>query len=638
MEKTTLFSIAIGILSLFALVAFSPEETGTIKGTVVSSATGEALPFVNVMLNQEGKNVAGSATDIEGRFIFKTVTPGAYDISAKFMGYKNFKKTGLIVDADSSTIFHLKMQIDAVELPELEVTSEKIEIKKEVRMSSVAISRSEITRIPSVSGTRGYSGKSRSKAYSSSSRAKRAPASKSDGSLKISKYYADEISIEEPGVDRRMEDTEMDMPTGGTIVIKLKEKAGGADLLRAIPGVKGADKKAVADKKVVVPNTGLKAGTLTAGEVHDFSKWHLWTDISKDQLKKWQTHWKIAPQNRYSVQITNKEGMPIIDQRVQLLDERNEVVWTARTDNTGKAELWANMFDSSNKPGDLSIQAEIDGKKYDIKEAKGFHKGINYLSVPRVCTSSDVVDIAFVVDATGSMGDEIKYLKTELYDVIQRVQAQNEELTINLGSVFYRDHSDDYLTRESKLTPNIEETVSFISMQSAGGGGDFPEAVDAGLESALNNLKWSESAKARILFLVLDAPPHNNAAVIKKLQTLVAQAAEEGIRIVPVTASGINKSTEYLMRALALATNGTYTFLTDHSGIGGSHIKPTTDEYKVEKLNDNCPIAKAFLRLTKSSALLIERTQSTPAARFNLKNLLRLLLGIWICISDIRFA
>ncbi len=40
------------------------------------------------------------------------------------------------------------------------------------------------------------------------------------------------------------------------------------------------------------------------------------------------------------------------------------------------------------------------------------------------------------------------------------------------------------------------------------------------------------------------------------------------------------------MRTFALATNGTYLFLTDDSGVGNAHIKPTTDKYKVEKLND----------------------------------------------------
>jgi hypothetical protein len=40
------------------------------------------------------------------------------------------------------------------------------------------------------------------------------------------------------------------------------------------------------------------------------------------------------------------------------------------------------------------------------------------------------------------------------------------------------------------------------------------------------------------------------------------------------------------MRTFALATNGTYVFLTDDSGVGNAHIKPTTDKYDVEKLNE----------------------------------------------------
>ena len=40
------------------------------------------------------------------------------------------------------------------------------------------------------------------------------------------------------------------------------------------------------------------------------------------------------------------------------------------------------------------------------------------------------------------------------------------------------------------------------------------------------------------------------------------------------------------MRSIAMTTNGTSFFLTDDSGIGHSHLKPTTDTLKVEHLND----------------------------------------------------
>jgi len=128
--------------------------------------------------------------------------------------------------------------------------------------------------------------------------------------------------------------------------------------------------------------------------------------------------------------------------------------------------------------------------------------------------------------------------------------------------------------------------VDFIKKQSADGGGDYPEAVHSALEEAIFGQKWSKDAIARICFLVLDASPHRLPEVNASLQKSIREAARLGIRIVPVTASGIQKDTEFLMKFFGLATNGTYVFLTDHSGIGGKHLEPTTDEYKVEPLNN----------------------------------------------------
>ncbi|PRP97625.1 hypothetical protein ENSA5_33180 [Enhygromyxa salina] len=56
--------------------------------------------------------------------------------------------------------------------------------------------------------------------------------------------------------------------------------------------------------------------------------------------------------------------------------------------------------------------------------------------------------------------------------------------------------------------------------------------------------------------------------------------------MIPVGASGIDKSTEFLMRNIDIATGSTYTFLTSHSGIGGPHLEPSIGEYDVELFND----------------------------------------------------
>ncbi len=331
------------------------------------------------------------------------------------------------------------------------------------------------------------------------------------------------------------------------------------------------------------PNS--KAGILTAGEINDFSKWILWKDIESKDLKEWKTLWKIQPDQRYSIQVETENGMPVVDAETRLVNDKQQIFWSARTDNTGKAELWANMFGNSTA-GNLAIQVSLNGENYSLRHVKEFHEGINILKIPVACGAPDAVDIAFVVDATGSMQDEIDYLKAELNNVIIKIKDSLANKNLNLGCVFYRDHTDDYLTKKSDLAPDINSTINFIRENNAGGGGDYPEAVDEALNAAINHLSWRSAATARMIFLVLDAPPHGEPDIINQLHQLVMQAAAKGIRIIPVTCSGIDKSTEYLLRSFALATNGTYVFLTDESGIGGVHIKPTTDKYDVELLNN----------------------------------------------------
>ncbi len=342
---------------------------------------------------------------------------------------------------------------------------------------------------------------------------------------------------------------------------------------------KDKSRKDKADKK--------ESGQLTAGEINDFSKWNLWQDITGNELKMYKDMWGFYPLQRYSVLITDQETKPVINCKVQLQTKKGEVIWSSITDNTGKAELWTDMFDSTTtKTDDLMISINYYGDIHSIDKPTSFQKGLNKYVINTACNIPDAVDIAFVVDATGSMGDELLYLQAEIEDVIKKTQKRHKNLDISLGSVFYRDHNEEYLTVKSDFNSKIKKAVEFINEQTAQAGGDFPEAVEDGLEVAINELEWREEARARVVFLVLDAPPHNTQEAVDRLQKISQIASEKGIRIVPITCSGIDKGTEYLMRSLALATNGTYVFLTDDSGIGDSHIKPTTDKFDVELFNE----------------------------------------------------
>lgn len=330
-----------------------------------------------------------------------------------------------------------------------------------------------------------------------------------------------------------------------------------------------------------------QAGVLTSGEINDFRKWDLWKDINEGDLKEYRDRWIFYPDDRYTIQLVTMDKRPAVDYEVKLLDKDGSEVWAGRTDNTGKAELWSNIFTgpNGNKTG-FAVSVSVNGRQVYKENIRKFHDGINIIPIEENCKAPNTVDIVFAVDATGSMGDEIGYLKAELSDIIGKLKNKQTGLNINLGSIFYRDESDQYVIRKSDLSNDIDKTLKFIGEQTADGGGDFPEAVEMALQEAVNGMKWSDDAVARILFLILDAPPHETPEVKEKLKEIIAKAAIMGIRVVPITCSGIDKSTEYLMRSLALATNGTYVFLTDDSGVGGSHLKPSTDKYDVEKLND----------------------------------------------------
>lgn len=327
------------------------------------------------------------------------------------------------------------------------------------------------------------------------------------------------------------------------------------------------------------------AGILTAGEWNELHNWnsHWLGQLADGETDAHQKTYGFFPKNRYPVLLTNRDEVPLPDMQVQLMGAGGDVLWEARTDNNGQAELWANLFENTAAiPTGLRIRARVENRWLDLGTAD---QNLNRFQVKQNCEPLSSVDILWVVDATGSMGDEIRFLKSELLDVINRVKTGNPGLDLRMGSVFYRDRTDEYITRSSALDPDIRKTLDFINKQSAGGGGDTPEAVHSALEEAIERQPWSTEALARICFLVLDASPHQNPEVIASLQRSILLAAQKGIRIVPVSASGIAKDTEYLMKFFGMATNGTYVFLTNHSGVGGNHIEPDTDTYTVEAFN-----------------------------------------------------
>lgn len=331
------------------------------------------------------------------------------------------------------------------------------------------------------------------------------------------------------------------------------------------------------------PNDDFDAGVITAGEWHDLSNWSFWITTITENYEQKDNYWGFYTDNRISVSVKTEDNEPVIDSEVALCNGK-KVVWSSKTNNVGTAELWLSVYSEQGETDLSKYKLYVDGKLVTTTLTY-YSDGVNNVVVDGSVSDLDNVEIAFIVDATGSMGDELNFLKEDLIDVISKSTVQSN-MNILTGSVFYRDEGDEYVTINSPFSTDINITSSFIDAQFASGGGDFPEAVHSALYEAIYNLQWSDNARSRIAFLLLDAPPHYNQDVVNSLRTTIAKASQKGIRIVPIVASGIDKETEFLMRFFAIATNGTYVFITDDSGVGSSHLVASVGDYEVESLND----------------------------------------------------
>ena len=534
-----------------------------IEGCVFEQASGEPLIGATIQIKD---TETGTVTDFDGCFVLATLSDPV-TVIVSYTGYKQ-KEVAISTTTDNQ----IYLENDGATLDEVTVvSSSRRERRADRRAERQALRRSR-------------SAESAADAIPINDAVPPPPASVAPAeelSIRGSRsdataYYVDGVSVTE---------TPADLPTRS--VDGLVATTAGVSSDDASAGGSSDGEVAFADYEEEARELPA-AGQLTAGEVNDFGKWDLWKDVSLEDLYAYRDNWGYYPEHRYGVQLRFPSGSPVVNAHLELRTSAGRTLWSTRTDNMGRGELWRSIFDREDLMAQehLVIIAQYDGMEYRLETAHSIQEGYNNLTIYRECYQPRAVDVAFVVDATGSMGDEIQYLSSELLDVMHRSIDSLRDQEVRLGSVFYRDESDAYLTRHSALSAELETTVNFVKAQSAGGGGDTPEAVDAGLEVALNQLGWNEDAAARLLFLVLDAPPHGESDHTQRMKELGEKAAEMGIRIIPVVCSGMDQSGEYLMRSLALATNGTYTFLTDHSGIGGSHLEPSTDSYEVEKLND----------------------------------------------------
>lgn len=330
---------------------------------------------------------------------------------------------------------------------------------------------------------------------------------------------------------------------------------------------------------------------LTAGEWNDNDNWGFFTNLVNSQLISFPSY-GIDPRFRTKVEVKLPDKTAAVNVKVELLDKDDSVLWSSVTDKNGIAYV----FDDKDGSG-VAVRVS-DGAKTDIIDMSVDSvvpvTETNPQSQQQGNLSTDAtigvtfdgesklyekLDLMFIVDATGSMSDEMVFLQKEFTGISEAVGNGNTRYSVN----FYRDEGDEYVTKCYDFTKNVQELQKQLNSEIATGGGDTPEAVDKILEESILKSNWSDDS-VKLAFMIFDAPPHEGTE--EAILRYVKAASEKGIRLIPVVSSNSERETELFGRACAIATGGTYVFLTDDSGIGSSHLEPVIGEYKVEKLYD----------------------------------------------------
>ncbi len=133
---------------LLLTASFAQNGSGSLKGKVTDSATGELLPFVNIVVDNKGTQVGGAATDFDGAYFIKPIPPGTYDVLVSYVGYQQRKVTGVIVNNNKITFLDIKLaagvELDAFEVIEYTVPL----INKDGGASGGTVTREDIARLP----------------------------------------------------------------------------------------------------------------------------------------------------------------------------------------------------------------------------------------------------------------------------------------------------------------------------------------------------------------------------------------------------------------------------------------------------------------------------------------------------------
>ena len=323
------------------------------------------------------------------------------------------------------------------------------------------------------------------------------------------------------------------------------------------------------------------AGPLSAGEIDDNERW-------EDYLR-YRENYEGPPihdvdvSERYTVTVVDSLDHPIPNARVRVSSGGNSI-FEGRTYANGQTLFFPLAFPEAVGVETFLLEVEKDGASgsLDFERGQGFELNVE-LDLDAATTAGVPLDVLFLLDATGSMADEIDQIKDTLLSISARIGELPSRPDLRFGMVAYRDRGDEFITRVYDFDHDVQKFSNTIREVVADGGGDDPESLNEALHVAVHEPSWRLDNAIRLVFLVADAPPHLDYAQDYDYAEEMVEANRRGIKIFAIASSGLDSQGEYVFRQIAQHTMGRFIFIV--YGAGGTtphHV----GQYTIEQLDD----------------------------------------------------
>ncbi|MEW6435010.1 MAG: vWA domain-containing protein [Myxococcota bacterium] len=223
-----------------------------------------------------------------------------------------------------------------------------------------------------------------------------------------------------------------------------------------------------------------------------------------------------------------------------------------------------------------------------------------------------LLEVAFVLDTTGSMGGLLEGAKQKIWSIASRMATGKPTPRIRVGLVAYRDRTDEYVTQTFDLSDDLDAVYQHLRAFQAGGGGDTPEHVGKGLADAVEKMSWTtEGPVARMIFLVGDAPSQHYRDGFDAA-TWAKKAIEKGIVVNTIRCGG-DPNTEREFLALSRLADGTYASIGQTGG-----VVATSTPYDADLAKLNAKLASTSLfagdRLDREENVAVSRERAAMPA------------------------